>query len=207
MIAARCTPFGRSPLRRAVLICSSVHDPMPVSLSCVMFEAVTLNGGSSHDSPLERSRSKIGAPRSPFGVWQFWQVMIVLTRYLPRSTGACANAEDAVAASRTAPIITRTSMSLSRMPNRLRHPRGVARTDNGRNSLSTKRAAEATLFENLRLERSGRSRRVFRAARFDRSRVLAPRVDIAVDKLDHAHRRTVAMAIAGLEHAGIAAVA
>src|SRR4051794_36465510 len=58
-----------------------------------MFDAVTLNGGSSHDSPLERSRSKIGAPRSPFGVWQFWQVMIVLTRYLPRSTGVCADAE------------------------------------------------------------------------------------------------------------------
>ena len=63
---------------------------MPVSLSCVMLEAVTLKGGSSQESPLERSRSKIGAPRSPFGVWQFWQVMIVVTRYLPRSTGACA---------------------------------------------------------------------------------------------------------------------
>src|SRR4051812_26501389 len=69
---------------------------MPVSLSCVMLDAVTLKGGSSHDSPLERSRSKMGAPRSPFGVWQFWQVMMVLTRYLPRSTGACANAEVAV---------------------------------------------------------------------------------------------------------------
>src|SRR5205809_1047639 len=98
MIAARCTPFGRAPLRSAVLICSSVHEPMPVSLSCVMFEAVTLNGGSSQESPLERSRSKIGAPRSPFGVWQFWQVMMVLTRYLPRSTGVCARTAVAVVA-------------------------------------------------------------------------------------------------------------
>src|SRR5947209_16670140 len=95
MIAARCTPFGRAPLRSAVLICSSVHEPMPVSLSCVMFDAVTLNGGSSQESPLERSRSKIGAPRSPFGVWQFWQVMIVLTRYLPRSTDGCAGCASA----------------------------------------------------------------------------------------------------------------
>src|SRR2546423_1826133 len=96
MIAASFTPFARTPLRSAVLIWSSVHEPMPVSLSCVMFEAVTLNGGSSQDSPLERSRSKIGAPRSPFGVWQFWQVMMVLTRYLPRSTGACASAQPVV---------------------------------------------------------------------------------------------------------------
>src|SRR5204862_2237080 len=110
MIAARCTPFGRWPLRNAVLICSSVHEPMPVSLSCVMFEAVTLNGGSSHDNPLERSRSKIGTPRSPFGVWQFWQVMMVLTRYLPRSTGAWAVAEPAIAASSTAAIVARTNM-------------------------------------------------------------------------------------------------
>src|SRR5437588_7007866 len=99
MIAARCTPFGRWPLRSAVLICSSVHEPMPVSLSCVMFEAVTLNGGSSHDNPLDRSRSKIGAPRSPLGVWQFWQVMMVLTRYLPRSTGVWAESEPVAASS------------------------------------------------------------------------------------------------------------
>src|SRR5436309_11203915 len=111
MTAASFTPFARTPLRNAVLICSSVHAPMPVSLSWVMFDAVTLNGGSSHDSPLERSRSKIGAPRSPFGVWQFWQVMIVLTRYLPRSTGAWANADPAVA--NKAPSITAVGICMN----------------------------------------------------------------------------------------------
>src|SRR4051812_9685765 len=109
MIAARCTPFGRSPLRNAVLICASVHEPIPVSLSCVILEAVTLNGGSSHESPLERSFSKLKAPPCPRGVWQFWQVMIVLTRYWPRSTGDCARAEPA-AAIRAAAITTRANM-------------------------------------------------------------------------------------------------
>ena len=80
MIAASRTPFGRSPFCSAFLMSASLQSPMPVSLSWVMLEAVTLNGGSSNSSPLERSRSNTGAPRSPFGVWQFWQVMIVLTR-------------------------------------------------------------------------------------------------------------------------------
>ena len=57
MIAASRTPFGRSPLRNAFSISALLQLPMPVSLSCVTFEAVTLNGGSSQESPLERSRS------------------------------------------------------------------------------------------------------------------------------------------------------
>ena len=52
---------------------------MPVSLSSVMFGAVTLNGGSSQDRPPENAMA-VTSPFGPFGVWQFWQVMMVLTR-------------------------------------------------------------------------------------------------------------------------------
>ena len=79
MTSAICTPFGRLPVRSSVLICSSVQAPMPVSLSCVMLEAVTLNGGSSNASPPDSALLKSG-PFGPIGVWQFWQVMMVLTR-------------------------------------------------------------------------------------------------------------------------------
>ena len=52
---------------------------MPVSLSWVMFGAVTLNGGSSQRSPPEKSLPAIAAG-GPFGEWQLPQVMMVLTR-------------------------------------------------------------------------------------------------------------------------------
>src|SRR5947209_15831207 len=42
-------------------------------------------------------------------------------------------------------------------------------------------------------------------ARLDRPGILSLGIHVAVDKLDHADRRAVAMAIASLEHAGIAA--
>ncbi len=116
MIAASRTPFGRSPLRNAFSMSALLQLPMPVSLSWVMLEAVTLNGGSSQVSPDDRSRSSTGAPRSPFGVWQFWQVMMVVTRYLPRSTGAwfCANAEPAAASKAAATRIPRAIIEIPR---------------------------------------------------------------------------------------------
>src|SRR5947209_20539551 len=48
---------------------------------------------------------------------------------------------------------------------------------------------------------------VFALLFLDWSRILALGVDVAVDELDHAHRRRVAVAEAGLEHARIAAIA
>src|SRR5215212_4472865 len=44
-------------------------------------------------------------------------------------------------------------------------------------------------------------------ARLDRPRILAARIDIAVDEFDYADGRRVAVAIARLEHAGVTAVA
>ena len=73
MIIATCTPFGRMPVRMTVLISASVQLPMPVSLSGVMFGAVTLNGGSSQDRPPEKSLPATAAG-GPFGEWQLAQV-------------------------------------------------------------------------------------------------------------------------------------
>ena len=67
------------PVRSSFLISASVQLPMPVSLSCVMLGAVTLNGGSSHDSPPENALSGM-SPVGPFGVWQLPQVRMPLTR-------------------------------------------------------------------------------------------------------------------------------
>src|SRR6187551_628826 len=53
---------------------------------------------------------------------------------------------------------------------------------------------------------SGR-RRLLGRPLLHRPGVLAARIDIAVDELDHADRRAIAVAVARLEHAGIAAVA
>jgi hypothetical protein len=67
------------PVRMSVLICASVHVPIPVSLSGVMLGAVTLKGGSSHDRPPEKSLPAIAAG-GPFGEWQLPQVRMPLTR-------------------------------------------------------------------------------------------------------------------------------
>src|SRR3954463_14740223 len=213
MIAASCTPFGRCPLRNAVLICSSVQEPMPVSLSCVMFDAVTLNGGSSQESPLERSRSQIGAPRSPFGVWQFWQVMMVLTRYLPRSIGVCADAVFAVTKAASIKIQRICMNALRCAPPEYRRPQritGLPRSVHTKIVLfvsasathmrTNKKGRPKPPFFKLcnRLPGSGR-RRLLGRPLLHRPGVLAARIDVAVDELDDAHRRAVAMAVASLE--------
>jgi len=56
----------------AVMICASVHLPMPVSLSGVMLAAMAVKGFSSKTNPPARFMSLIGRPRF-FGVWQFPQ--------------------------------------------------------------------------------------------------------------------------------------
>ena len=79
MIIAMCAPLGNSPVRSSFLMSASLHLPMPVSLSCVMLGAVTLNGGSSQDSPPENSLPAM-SPVGPFGEWQLPQVRMPLTR-------------------------------------------------------------------------------------------------------------------------------
>ena len=44
-----------------------------------MFDEVTSNGGSLKRKPPDSALSNCG-PLMPMGVWQLWQVMIVLTR-------------------------------------------------------------------------------------------------------------------------------
>ena len=72
-------PLGRTPVRNSFLMSASLQVPMPVSLSCVIFDAVTLNGGTSNDSPPVKSLPAT-ALGGPFGEWQLPQVMMVLTR-------------------------------------------------------------------------------------------------------------------------------
>ena len=79
MITATWTPLGRTPVRSTFLMSASLHEPMPVSLSGVMLDAVTLNGGSSNSSPPENAFSMM-SPVGPFGVWQLPQVRRPLTR-------------------------------------------------------------------------------------------------------------------------------
>ncbi|WP_439711257.1 hypothetical protein [Bradyrhizobium japonicum] len=80
MIGATLVPFGLSPLTRNRFSPASLQLPMPVSLSGVMLEPVTLKAGSSKtwlppESARERSR-----PCGPRGVWQLWQTITLLTR-------------------------------------------------------------------------------------------------------------------------------
>src|SRR3954463_1609768 len=213
MIAASRTPFGRSPFRSAFLTSASLHAPMPVSLSCVMLEAVTLNGGSSQLSPLERSRSNTGAPRSPFGVWQFWQVMMVLTRYLPRSTGVCDDAAFAVTkaasikiqricmnALRCAPPEYRRPQRITALPRSVHTKIVLFVSASAAHRRTNKKERPKPPFFKLcnRLPGSGR-RRLLGRPLLHRPGVLAARIDVAVDELDDAHRRAVAMAVASLE--------
>src|SRR5215469_8313273 len=85
-------PFGRRPVSSRFLISAALHVPMPVCLSGVMFGAVTSNApGTLKRRPPEKSlpATTFGGP---FGEWQLPQVMIVFTRYEPRSVGVSANA-------------------------------------------------------------------------------------------------------------------
>src|SRR4030088_2223292 len=85
MMTATGTPFGRTPVVSSFLMSASLQAPIPLSLSEVMFDAVTSKGGSSKRMPPDSALSSI-RPFGPRGVWQLWQVITVSTRYLPRST-------------------------------------------------------------------------------------------------------------------------
>src|ERR1700686_3762110 len=85
------TPLGRMPVRNSFLMSASLQLPMPVSLSGGMFGAVTSNGGSLKRKPPEKSLPATTSG-GPLGEWQLPQVMMVLTRYEPRSAGVSAQA-------------------------------------------------------------------------------------------------------------------
>src|SRR5262245_18507098 len=66
---------------------------MPVALSGVMFVGRTLYSAVSQTCGPPAWRFAVSStPFGPRGVWQLPQVRIPSTRYLPRSTGACAPA-------------------------------------------------------------------------------------------------------------------
>src|SRR6202043_2008700 len=85
------TPLGRVPVRNSFLMSASLHAPIPVALSGVIFGAVTSNGGTLKRKPPEKSLPATTSG-GPLGEWQLPQVMMVLTRYVPRSIGVSAQA-------------------------------------------------------------------------------------------------------------------
>src|SRR5436190_7043506 len=84
-----------------------------------------------------------------------------------------------------------------------------AREQRSNSALSTTKGGRSRPFETYGRSAlpSGRSRRLFSPPLRHRPGILAARVDIAVNQLDDTDRRRVAVAVAGLEHAGVAAVA
>ena len=73
-------PSGLRALRIASTIWSSVHEPMPVSMSGVMLRAYALNTGSSMTKAPARFLVSSGVPSGKRGVWQLPQPAIVSTR-------------------------------------------------------------------------------------------------------------------------------
>src|SRR5688572_2922393 len=73
-------PSGRCALRIALTIWSSVHDPMPVSISGVMFGAYALKTGSSMTNAPAKFLLSSGLPSARRGVWQLPQPATVSTR-------------------------------------------------------------------------------------------------------------------------------
>ncbi|MCG2632393.1 hypothetical protein L6654_37905 [Bradyrhizobium sp. WYCCWR 13023] len=79
MIGATADPFGLTPLTRKCFSSASLQLPMPVSLSGVMLDAVTLKAGSSKVWPPESMRV-MSRPWGPRGVWQLLQTITLPTR-------------------------------------------------------------------------------------------------------------------------------
>src|SRR5688572_1897038 len=73
-------PSGLRALRIASTIWSSVHEPMPVSMSGVMFRAYALKTGSSMTNAPARFLLLSGVPSGRRGVWQLPQPATVSTR-------------------------------------------------------------------------------------------------------------------------------
>ena len=75
MIGATLVPFGLLPLTRNRFSSASLQLPMPVSLSGVMLEPVTLKAGSSKTWLPPASARERSSPCGPRGVWQLWQTI------------------------------------------------------------------------------------------------------------------------------------
>src|SRR4051794_40561689 len=145
--------------------------------------------------------------------------MMVLTRYLPRSTGVCADAAFAVTkaasikiqricmnALRCAPPEYRRPQRITALPRSVHTKIVLFVSASATHARTNKKAAKAALFSIRNSVRLGR-RRLLGRPLLHRPGVLAARIDVAVDELDHAHGRAVAMAITGLEHARVPAAA
>src|SRR6476620_6418278 len=93
MIGASVRPSGRLPCCKAVMICSTVQSPIPVSLSGVMFRPgkAPRPGISNATSEPPKYFVMSGLPKKYPGVWQSLQPPKV-TRYLPRSIADSARA-------------------------------------------------------------------------------------------------------------------
>ena len=72
-------PSGRLPSRMASATCASVHVPMPMPGSGVMFEATAMNTGSSNRVPPAKAMGATG-PLWRRGVGQLPQAAIDSTR-------------------------------------------------------------------------------------------------------------------------------
>src|SRR5262245_1230633 len=121
---------------------------------------------------------------------------MLFIRYLPRSSGVCADAIPMPASTAADTKAPSRSITVPRQ-----HPRTVvlpvARAW-GPSQQKGRRAAPC--FRRMRPAMS-RRRRGFLGLLLDRPGILALGIDVAVDELDHANRRRVAVAVAGLEHA------
>src|SRR5580698_3392057 len=201
------------PLRNSFLMSASLHAPMPVSLSGVMFGAVTSNGGTLKRRPPEKSLPATTSG-GPLGEWQLPQVMMVLTRYAPRSTGVSAQAPPTSAsvamenvASRImipSPIPARTLLQRAPAANQTCVVRAnVSSCGYGTQQKGQPRCPQCRPYRgNLRRSGSG----LF-GPRQNGPGILALGFDVAIDELDHRNRRGIAVAEAGLHDAGIAAIA
>src|ERR1700704_890937 len=224
MMTATGTPFGRPAVVSSFLMAASLQAPIPLSLSEVMFDAVTSKGGSSKRMPPDSALSSI-RPFGPRGVWQLWQVITVSTRYLPRSTVApdCACAAATLDASARIPIATCRIMCLScclcvlRTEADARPGATLAQaTRFGEAPRQGTAPATGTIkkgpcgpsFVSASRPRSHRGGGVGVGPRLlHRAGIQALGIDVTLDELDHRDRRVVAVAKARLHDAGIAAVA
>src|SRR5688572_25714430 len=76
----RYLPSGVRALWSTSTMSSSLHEPMPVSMSGVMFGAYALNTGSSITNAPARFLVASGVPSGSRGVWQLPQPATVSTR-------------------------------------------------------------------------------------------------------------------------------
>src|SRR5262249_39558385 len=194
-------PSGRLPSRIALMISPSLHLPMPVSGSGVMFGAWATPKPSSNLVPPASSLPGTG-PCGVCGVWQLPQATMLFIRYFPRSSGVCA---DAAAMPANTPTETIIASRITPPPSRIRM--------NSRSPLACaygcakQKGRHPAPFSTKPMQPSRRSRRFLRLLILRRAGILTPGVNVAVDELDHRDRCRVAVTEPGLEHARIAAVA